>query len=178
MPVLWGRKGIPMFHHQAFQLCASLAAHTPWSAQTHHPPTVPVSPRLLLCGSLSPFLPLSLPCPLSLSLSFSLALLPLRPTLSLSLCRIKGFSGCSVGLCPPRGSNPPPQDRRGAVYPLSYDELFCALLFRPVLLPPAYHPLSGISPLAWGCAQQRVEEPYSVSGYRVRLPEERSLEQP
>ena len=165
-----------MFHHQAFQLYASMAAHTPWSAQTHNPPTVPVSPRLLLCGSLSPSLPLSLPCPLSLSLSFSLALLPLRPTLS--LFRIKGFSGCSVGLYPPRGSNPPPQDRRGAVYPLSYDELFSASLFRPILLPPACHPLSGISPFARGCAQQRVDEPQSVSGYRVRLPEERSLEQP
>ena len=56
-----------------------------------------------------------------LSLSFSRVLLPLRPTLSFS--RIKGFSGRSVDLYPPRGSNPPPQDRRGAVYPLSYDEL-------------------------------------------------------
>ena len=61
-----------------------------------------------------------------LSLSFSLALLPLRPTLSFSLSRIKGLSGCSVGLYPPRGSNPPPQDRRGVVYPLSYDELLPA----------------------------------------------------
>ena len=26
-------------------------------------------------------------------------------------------------LYPPRGSNPPPQDRRGAVYTLCYDEL-------------------------------------------------------
>ena len=57
------------------------------------------------------------------SLSFSLALLPLRSTLSLSRSRMKGFSGCAVGLYPPRGSNPPPQDSRGVVYPLSYDEL-------------------------------------------------------
>ena len=35
-----------------------------------------------------------------------------------------------------------------------------------------------VSSFAWGCAQQRVEEPHSVPGYRVRLPEERSLEQP
>ena len=83
-----------------------------------------------------------------------------------------------MDLYPPRGSNPPPQDRRGAVYPLSYDELLSALLCRPFLFPLECHPLSGISPFAWGCAQQRVEEPHSVSGYRVRLPEERSLEQP
>ena len=130
-----------------------------------------------LSPPLSLSLSLSSPPP---SLSFSVALLPLRPTLSLSisLSRIKGFSGCSVGLYHPRGSNPPPQDRRGAVYPLSYDELLSALLFQPFLLPPACHPLSGISPFTWGCAQQRVEEPHSVSEYRVCLPEERSLEQP
>ena len=40
------------------------------------------------------------------------------------------------------------------------------------------HPLSCVSSFAWGCVQQRVEEPHSVPGYRVRLPEERSLEQP
>ena len=38
--------------------------------------------------------------------------------------------------------------------------------------------LSCMSPFAWGCAQQRVEEPHSVPGYRVRLPGQRSLEQP
>ena len=74
-----------------------------------------------------------------------------------------------MGLYPPLGSNPPPQDRRGAVYPLCYDELLSALLFRPFLLPPAcHHPLSGISPFAWGCAQQRVEEPHGVSGYPLK----------
>ena len=36
-----------------------------------------------------------------------------------------------MDLYPPWGSNPPPQDRRGAVYPLSYDELLSALLFFP-----------------------------------------------
>ena len=174
-----------MFHHQAFQLYASMAAHTPMSARTHHPPTVPVNPRLLLPTlALRVSLPLSPSLSLLPSLSLSLLLSGPPPTvshslsLSLSLSRIKGFSGCSVGLYPPRGSNPPPQDRRGAVYPLCYDELLSALLFRPFLLPPACHPLSGISPFAWGCAQQRVEEPHSVSGYRVRLPEERSLGQP
>ena len=75
-PVLWGRKGVPMFHHRAFQLFAAMAAHTTWSARTHHPPTVPVSPRLLLYGSLSPSLPLSLPCPHYPSLSLSLSLSP------------------------------------------------------------------------------------------------------
>ena len=39
------------------------------------------------------------------------------------------------------------------------------------------HPLSCISSFVWGCVQQCVEEPHSVPGYRVRLPEERSLEQ-
>ena len=48
---------------------------------------------------------------------------------SLSLSRIKGFSGCSVGLYPPRGSNPPPQDRRRVLYPLCYEEMSSALLF-------------------------------------------------
>ena len=51
-------------------------------------------------------------------------------------------------------------------------------LLQSVLLPPVCHPLSCISPFAWVYAQQRVEEPHSVAGYRVRLPEERSMEQP
>ena len=42
---------------------------------------------------------------------------------------------------------------------------------------PLCHPLSCVSSFAWGCVQQRVEEPHSVPGYRVCLPEERSLEQ-
>ena len=55
--------------------CAALASHTPWLVGTHHPPFAPVSPRLLLCGSLSHSLPLILSCSLScalLSLSLSL----------------------------------------------------------------------------------------------------------
>ena len=72
MPVLGGAKASRCFtikpftsilqwlSTQAVLLYAAMAAHTPWSARTHHPPTVPVSPRLLLCGSLSPSLPLSL----------------------------------------------------------------------------------------------------------------------
>ena len=93
-----------------------------------------------LSPPLSP--PLSPALSLSLSLSFSLALLPLRPPppVSLSLSH-KGSSGRSVDLYPPRGSNPPPHDRRGAVYPLSYDQLLSALLFRPFLFPPACHTL-------------------------------------
>ena len=65
------------------------------------------------------------PPPLSLFLS----LWPSSHCDPLSLSRIQGFSGCSVGLYPPRGSNPPPQDRRGVSYPLSYEELLSALLF-------------------------------------------------
>ena len=56
----------------------------PWSARTHHPPFAPVSPRLLLCGSLSHSLPPILSCSLSCA---PLSLSPLRffPTASLSL---------------------------------------------------------------------------------------------
>ena len=88
-------------------LCAALASHTPWSARTHHPPFAPVSPRLLLCGSLSYSLPLILSCSLScapLSLSLLSDPFPLRPTLSLSLSlsRIKGVFGTfGVSLSPP-----------------------------------------------------------------------------
>ena len=180
------------------------------------------------------------PCSAGLSLSGPSLCASLHPTLSLSLSvtrplslsRIKGVSGCSVGLYPPRGSNPPLRNRRGVLYPLYYEEMLSSLccsaaqscsalslclplslslslslslcvsrslslsLLAPLLLPlltlpwgfscasaasytpPACCPLSGISPFAWRCAQQHVEEPYSVSGYRVCLLEERSLEQP
>ena len=129
MPVLWGRKGVPMFHHQAFQLYASMAARTPWSTRTHHPPTVTVGPRLLLRGSLSPSLPLSLPYPLPLSLLLS-GPPPTAPhSLSLSQKGVFGMFGGS--LSPPRGSNAPPQDRRDAVYPRSYDELFSVFIIVP-----------------------------------------------
>ena len=54
-------------------------------------------------------------------------IVPLRDPPSLSLSRIKGVSGCSVGLYPPRGSNPPLRNRRGVLYPLYYDELLSSL---------------------------------------------------
>ena len=109
-------------------LCAAMASHTPWSARTHHPPFAPVSPRLLLCGSLSHSLPLSLSCPLSCPLSRSPSLrsfsiaphslsllsvpLPLRPTLSLSLS-LSHKRGFFFGLRGEggrgsRGGSPPP----------------------------------------------------------------------
>ena len=85
--------------------------------------------------------------------------LSVSPSLSLSLCLALSL--------PPRPSfAPSPHPPQG----------FFLCLCR-ILRPPACCPLSGISPFAWGCAQQRVEEPYSVSGYRVCLLEERSLEQ-
>ena len=163
-------------------LCAALASHTPWSARTHHPPFAPLSPRLFLWGSL----PLSPSHSLLLSLLRpTLSLSPLRSfpsashSLSLSLSRIKGVYGTF-------GVSPSPPGVRTILYKTEEVRLFhwamtigyLHQLLQFVLLPPVCHPLSCISPFAWGCAQQRVEEPHSVPGYRVRLPEERSLEQP
>ena len=71
-------------------LFAAMAYHTPWSARTNHPPSAPVIPRLLLCGSLSHSLHLSLSCPLSISLSFSPFPSHCVP-LSLSLSHKRGF---------------------------------------------------------------------------------------
>ena len=87
-------------------LCVALASHTPWSAQTHHPPFAPVSPRLLLCGSLSHSLPLVLSCSLPCappSLSLLSVPVPLRPTLSLSLSlsHKRGFRGVRCITIPP-----------------------------------------------------------------------------
>ena len=86
-------------------LYAALASHTTWLARTHHPPFTPVTPRLLLCGSLSHSLPLILSCFLScapLSLSLLSVPFPLRPSLFLSLSRIKGVFGTfSVSLSRP-----------------------------------------------------------------------------
>ena len=159
---------------------SSMLQRLPTHPSQLEPTTLPQCRLVPVSRSAGLSLPLSISLSpaLSLSLSFSLALLPLCPTLSLSLSLShKGVFGMFGGsLSPPRGSNPPPQDRRGVVYPLSYEELLSALLFRPFLLPPSCRPLSCVSPFARGCAQQRVEEPHSVSGYRVRLPEERSLE--
>ena len=81
------------------------------------------------------------------------------PSLSLSVCR--SLSPSSPLLC--SLSSPSPG-------------VFLCLCCS--LHPPACCPLPGISPFARRCAQQRVEEPHGVSGYRVCLPEERSLEQP
>ena len=126
----------------------------PWSARTHHLPlrrlapvsrSVGLSPTLSLPFSLalpfsfSPVAPLcSFPTvlyPLSLSLSPSISLsLSLAPSLSRPK---KGGSGCSVHLYPPRGSNHPPRDRRGVVYPLGHDDGLSA---------PWHHALHSSSP--------------------------------
>ena len=99
-------------------LYAAMASHTPRSTRTHQPPIAPVSPRLLLSGSLSHSLPLTLSCPLSCPLSrspslrsFSIAPHSLSRSspflshcvpLSLSLSRIKGVFGMfGVSLSPP-----------------------------------------------------------------------------
>ena len=75
------------------------------------------------------------PCSAGLSLSLALRsvllFLPLSLSLrdppSLSLSRIKGVSGCSVGLYPPRGSNPPLRNKRGVLYPLYYEGMLSSL---------------------------------------------------
>ena len=127
----------------------------------------------MLSPALSLPLHLSDPFPLCSTLSLSLSLF-----LSPSLSPKKGGSGCSVHLYPPRGSNHPPRDRRGVVYPLSHDDGLSAPWHHALhSSSPFCHPLSCVSSFAWGCVQQCVEEPHSVPGYRVRLPEERSLEQ-
>ena len=122
---IWGRKGVPMFHHQTIQLNASMAAHISKSACTHHPPTVPVSPQLSLCGSFSPSLSVSLS--LSLSLSLSISLSGPRPTVthSLSLSYIGVFGMFGRSLSPP-GFEHSPTGQIGAVYPLSYEEWLSA----------------------------------------------------
>ena len=111
------------------------------------PPFAPVSPGLLLCGSLSYSLPPILSCSPLLFLSCRSSLFLSHCALpSLSLCfslplsrAQKGGSGCSVHLYPPRGSNHPPRDRRGVVYPLSHDDRVsapCAPLFFSFVSPP------------------------------------------
>ena len=86
---LWLRGAMAPCSFTIWLFCAVSASHTPWSAQTLHPPFAPVSPRLLLCWSLShslpPILSCSLSCaPLSLSL-LSVAPLSSFPTASYSL---------------------------------------------------------------------------------------------
>ena len=100
-------------------LFTAMVSLTPWSARTHHPPLAPVSPRLLLCGSLSHSLPLLSPA-LSLSFSPSLRSSPIAShslslsspslshcvPLSLSLSRIKGVFGTFGGSPSPPGFEP------------------------------------------------------------------------
>ena len=110
---LWLRGAMAPCYFTICLICAVLASHTPWSAQTHHPPFAPVSPRLLLCGSLSHSLPPILSCslsfaPLSLSLlsvapliSFPTASYILSLSLSLPLAQKGGFGSFGVSLSPP-----------------------------------------------------------------------------
>ena len=171
------RRGVP------FTLVSS---NPPWSARTRHLPLrrlAPVSCSVGLSPTLSLPFSLALPCSFSLVAplcSFPTVLYPLSlsVSLSLSLAPKKGGSGCSVHLYPPRGSNHPPRDRRGVVYPLSHDDGVSAPWHHALhSSSPLCHPLSCVSSFAWGCVQQRVEEPHGVPGHRIRLPEERSLEQ-
>ena len=123
-----------------------VSSNTPWSARTHHPPFAPVSPGLLLCGSLFHSLPPILSCSPLLYLSCCSSLFlshcglpPLSLSLSLSLSPKKGGFGLFGASQPPRGSNHPPRDRRGVVYPLSHDDRVsapCAPLFFSFVSPP------------------------------------------
>ena len=132
-------------------------------------PTLSLPISLALSCSLSPVAPLcSFPTVLyPLSLSFSL---------SLPLAQKKGVRVVRCISIPPRV--------RTILY--GTEEVWCIHWATTIgylhhalqSFSPACHPLSCVSSFAWGCAQQRVEEPHSVPGYRVRLPEERSLEQP
>ena len=118
----------------------------PWSARTHHLPLrrlAPVSRSVGLSPTLSLPFSLALPCsfsPVAPLCSFPTVLYPLSLSLcfSLPLSRAqKGGSGCSVHLYPPQGSNHPPRDRRGVVYPLSHDDGLSA---------PWHHALHSSSP--------------------------------
>ena len=87
---------------------------------------------------------------------------------ALYLCLPLSLFVCLALCLPPRPSfAPSPHPRQGF--------FLCLCRF---LHPLACCPLSSISPFARRCVQQRVEEPHGVSGYRVCLPEEHSLEQP
>ena len=104
-PCSWGAKAPHCFFNELLFTAMAMASHTPWSARTHHPPSAPVSPRVLLCGSLSHSLPLLLSYPLfpslspslhsSLTSSHSLSLSSPSPShcvpLSLSLSHKRGF---------------------------------------------------------------------------------------
>ena len=170
MLVAQGRYGALLFHFLTVPCLrgvpfTSLCSNPPCSARTlvssnPPPPFALVSPGLSLCGSLSYSLPPILSCsPLLILYCCASLFLSHRalPSLSLTLCLFpslprpkKGGSGCLVHLYPPRGSNHPPRDRRGAVYPLGHDDgLFapwhhgtmatCASLFFSLLSPPVMH---------------------------------------
>ena len=102
---------------------------------------------------------------------FCFFLFPSRPK--------RGVRLFDVSLSPPRFKPPSTGQKRCGVSTGPRRLGICTtcsnLSFLP---PPVCHPLSCVSSFAWGCAQQRAEEPHSVPGYRVRLSEERSLEQP
>ena len=155
-----------------------MASLLPWSARTHpgqlEPTTLPLrrlAPVSCSVGlSPTPSLPFSLALHCSISpvaplCSFPTVLYPLSLSLSLSLSVSlsrpkKGGSGCSVHLNPPRGSNHPPRDRRGVVYPLSHDDRAsapCAPLFFSFVSPPVmriFFRMGVCSALCRGTAQR------------------------
>ena len=106
----------PIYPGQLEPTTLPLRRLAPVSCSVGLSPTLSLPISLALPCSISPVAPLcSFPTVLyPLSLSFSLSLSLSRPK--------KGGSGRSVHLYPPRGSNHPPRDRRGVVYPLSHDD--------------------------------------------------------
>ena len=145
--------------------------------------SVGLSPTLSL-----PFSPALSLAPHSLSLSSLLllsVLFPLHPTLSLSLS--PSLSPKKKGGCGSFGVSLSPPGVRTILY--RTEEVCC--IHWATTIGYLHHVLQSFFPtpscvsspvmrifFRWGRAQQRVEEPHSVPGYRVRLPEERSLEQP
>ena len=122
----------PVYPGQLKPTTLPLRRLAPVSCSVGLSPTLPPPISLALPCSISPIAPLcSFPTVLypSLSLSLSLSLAPNK----------KGGSGRSVHLYPPQGSNHPPRDRKGVVYPLSHDDGVsapCAPLFFSFVSPP------------------------------------------
>ena len=131
--------------------------------------------------------------PRSAGLSLSLSLAFCSVGFSLPLCRAHSISlyaspSLSLSVCvspssPSHGvfsfSSPSP----GGFSSFSPSPPFLSVPLSPESQPrltplSACWLLSGISPFAWRCAQQRVEETYNVPHYHVRLHEERFLKQP